>query len=93
MAAANVNSNSTTVFYEDFRHSAGLIKLGRIDSGLEVLNRPGPLRVTIELLEQRRGLDLVQSVYEAIARSRRDHSARTSEAFLLTTPTITILGP
>ena len=43
------------IFYEDFRHSAGLIKLGRIDSGLEVLNRPGPLRVTIEPVEEETG--------------------------------------
>ena len=43
------------IFYRDFRHSAGLIKLGRIDSGLEVLNRPGPLRVTIEPVEEETG--------------------------------------
>jgi hypothetical protein len=40
------------VFYKDFGHSNGLIKLGTIDSGIEVLNRPGPLRVTIELVEK-----------------------------------------
>jgi hypothetical protein len=38
------------VFYEDFGYSSGLIRLGRIDSGLEALNRPGPLRVRIERL-------------------------------------------
>lgn len=39
------------IFYKDFSYSAGLIDLGRIDSGLEALNRPGPLRVTIERVE------------------------------------------
>ncbi len=43
------------IFYEDFRHSAGLIRLGRIDSGLEALNRPGPLKVTIERVEEETG--------------------------------------
>jgi hypothetical protein len=38
------------VFYRDFGYSTGLIKLGTIDSGVEALNRPGPLRVTIELI-------------------------------------------
>lgn len=40
------------LFYRDFGYSTGLIKLGKIDSGVEVLARPGPLKVTIELLEK-----------------------------------------
>jgi len=40
------------VFYRDFSYSDGLIKLGTIDSGVDVLNRPGPLRVTIERVEK-----------------------------------------
>jgi hypothetical protein len=40
------------VFYRDFGYSNGLIKLGTIDSGAEVLNRPGSPRVTIELVEK-----------------------------------------
>ena len=36
------------IFYKDFGYSRGLIQLGRIDSGIEVLNVPGPLKVTIE---------------------------------------------
>jgi len=40
------------VFYRDFGYSDGLIKLGTIDSGVDVLNRPGPLRVTIERVEK-----------------------------------------
>ena len=40
------------VFYRDFRYSDGLVKLGKIDSGAEALNRPGPLRVTIEIVER-----------------------------------------
>jgi hypothetical protein len=40
------------VFYKDFGYSNGLIKLGIIESGVEALERPGPLRVTIELVEK-----------------------------------------
>jgi len=39
------------VFYRDFGYSPGLVKLGRIDAGVEVLQRPGSLRVTIKLAE------------------------------------------
>jgi hypothetical protein len=35
------------IFYKDFGYSAGLVKLGRIDSGIAALQRPGALRVTI----------------------------------------------
>jgi hypothetical protein len=38
-------------FYRDFRYSSGLIKLGKIDSGVEVLNGPGSIPVTIELAD------------------------------------------
>ena len=40
------------IFHKSFRYSKGLIKLGTIDSGLEVLRRPGPVRVTITLLDE-----------------------------------------
>lgn len=40
------------LFYRDFGYSSGLIKLGRLDSGVEALDRPGPLRVTIELIKE-----------------------------------------
>lgn len=40
------------IFYRDFRYSEGLIRLGRIDSGIEALNMPGPLKVTIEQIEK-----------------------------------------
>lgn len=36
------------IFYKDFGYSRGLIQLGRIDSGIEALNVPGSLKVTIE---------------------------------------------
>jgi len=39
------------LFYRDFGYSSGLVRLGRLESGVEALSRPGPLRVTIELLE------------------------------------------
>ena len=35
------------IFYKDFGYSAGLVKLGQIDSGIAALQRPGALRVTI----------------------------------------------
>jgi hypothetical protein len=37
-------------FHKEFRYSKGLIKLGRIDTGIEALRRSGPLAVTIELV-------------------------------------------
>ena len=36
------------IFYKDFGYSQGLIGLGRIDSGIEALNVPGSLKVTID---------------------------------------------
>jgi hypothetical protein len=36
------------IFYKDFGYSRGLIVLGRIESGIEALNVPGSLKVTIE---------------------------------------------
>lgn len=37
------------LFHKDFGYASGLIKLGRIDSGVDALKRPGWLKVTIEL--------------------------------------------
>jgi hypothetical protein len=39
------------VFYRDFNYSKGLVKLGKIDSDVEALRRPGPLRATVDLME------------------------------------------
>ena len=36
------------IFYRDFGYSTGLVQLGRIDSGVEMLAVAGPLKVTIE---------------------------------------------
>jgi hypothetical protein len=36
------------IFYKDAPYARGLIPLGRIDSGIEALSAPGPLKVTIE---------------------------------------------
>jgi hypothetical protein len=36
------------IFYRDFGYSSGLVKLGRLDSGVEFLRGRGPLGVTIE---------------------------------------------
>lgn len=40
------------VFYEDFGYSEGLVKLGKIDSGVESLSRTGPFKVGFELIEK-----------------------------------------
>ncbi len=40
------------IFYRDFRYSSGLIKLGKIVSGIEALNVPGSAKVTVELIEK-----------------------------------------
>lgn len=40
------------IFYKDFGYSAGLVRLGRITSGIEVLKGAGPLAATIELIEK-----------------------------------------
>jgi hypothetical protein len=39
------------IFYKDFRYSSELIKLGKIDSGVEALNVRGSAKVTIERME------------------------------------------
>ena len=38
------------IFYRDFHYSSGLIKLGRIASGMEALNVPRSMQATIELI-------------------------------------------
>jgi hypothetical protein len=40
------------LFYRDFGYASGLVKLGSVDSGVEALNRPGSLSVTIELIKE-----------------------------------------
>ena len=40
------------IFYRDAGYAKGLIPLGRIESGIEVLNMPGSLHVTIERVEK-----------------------------------------
>jgi hypothetical protein len=40
------------LFYRDSGYASGLVKLGKIDSGVEALRRSGSLRVTIELSEK-----------------------------------------
>jgi hypothetical protein len=39
------------LFHKDFRYSDGLVSLGTIDSGADILARPGPLQVRIELAQ------------------------------------------
>jgi len=39
------------IFYRDSPYARGLIPLGRIHSGIEALSVPGPLKVTIEPVE------------------------------------------
>ncbi len=38
------------IFYRDFGYSTGLVSLGRIDSGVELLAEPGPLKARIEVV-------------------------------------------
>ncbi len=38
------------LFRKDFRYSTGLIKMGKIDSGLEALEVPGSVEVTIDFV-------------------------------------------
>jgi hypothetical protein len=40
------------IFYRDFGYATGLIRLGRLDAGVELLRGRGPLRVTIERVER-----------------------------------------
>lgn len=40
------------IFYRGFRYSEGLIKLGRVSSGVELLARRGPLQARISKLDQ-----------------------------------------
>lgn len=37
------------IFYKNAGYASGLIKLGRIDSGAELLNVPGPVKMKFEL--------------------------------------------
>jgi hypothetical protein len=40
------------IFYKDFKYSPGLISLGRVDSGLEILTARAGAKVTIERADQ-----------------------------------------
>lgn len=39
------------IFVGDDVYAAGLVRLGRIDAGLSVLQRPGPMKVRIERIK------------------------------------------
>jgi hypothetical protein len=39
------------IFYKDFGYSSGLVILGKVDSGIGVLNVSGSVKVTIELIK------------------------------------------
>ena len=39
------------IFYRDFGYSAGLVILGKIDSGMDAFNVPGSVEVKMELVE------------------------------------------
>jgi hypothetical protein len=40
------------VFYKDFPYSRGLVKLGRIDSGIEIFERVQALKVTMRRIDE-----------------------------------------
>lgn len=37
------------IFHQDFSYSSGLIRLGRLTSGVDAMRRPGPVSVKVEL--------------------------------------------
>jgi hypothetical protein len=37
------------IFHKDFEYSSGLVRLGRLDTGLDILRRPGSLEVRLEI--------------------------------------------
>lgn len=39
------------IFYRDREYASGLVRLGRLDSGVEALRGSGPVRVTIERID------------------------------------------
>ena len=39
------------IFHRDFGYSGGLVRLGKVDSGIEAFKVPGSVRVRIELVE------------------------------------------
>lgn len=39
------------LFYEGFGYAPGLVRLGRIEAGIDVLRKPGPVVVTIDRAE------------------------------------------
>lgn len=39
------------LFYRDFGYARGLVRLGRVESGIEAFEHPGPLTVTFERIE------------------------------------------
>jgi len=43
---------NVALFYRDFGYSAGLVKLGRLDGGVEILQRTGVLEARIERVEE-----------------------------------------
>jgi hypothetical protein len=43
------------LFYRKSGYASGLVRLGTIDAGVEALNSPGPLNVTIEMIGQAEG--------------------------------------
>ncbi|PRE45538.1 hypothetical protein C6P97_07820 [Burkholderia multivorans] len=40
------------VFHRDFRYSDGLVKLGTLDAGIEIMRKPGTLKVTVSKVAQ-----------------------------------------
>ncbi len=41
------------IFYKDFGYSGGLVSLGKLDEGTDVLARSGKMQVTFELAQQK----------------------------------------
>ncbi|WP_172438391.1 cyclophilin-like fold protein [Variovorax boronicumulans] len=43
-------SGNLAIFHKDFSHSTGLVRLGRLDSGVDSISRPDAIQVRIERL-------------------------------------------
>ncbi len=37
------------IFHKDFGYSSGLVRLGRLESGIELLARKGPIKVRVDI--------------------------------------------
>lgn len=51
-SAAAQSAPATAIFHKDSRHSPKLVRLGTLDSGIDLMRQRGPLNVTIRRVGQ-----------------------------------------